>query len=100
MIVGASDNFCDGINNHLPSKFAMKKTCFRGKHFLFFSMAAAEMAPHSILDESIHASFTHDDENDEHRPITDATVTEEEGLVVQIVTKNVSDEEWNVYRTR
>lgn len=66
--------------------------------FLFFSMAAAEMAPHSILDESIHASFTHDDENDEHRPITDATVTEEEGLVVQTGTKNVSDEEWNVYR--
>ena len=65
---------------------------------LFFSMAAAEMAPHSILDESVHTSFTHDGENDEHRPISDATVTEEEGLVVQTGTKTVSNKEWNVYR--
>ena len=65
---------------------------------LFFSMTAAEMAPHSILDESVHTSFTHDDENDEHRPISDATVTEEEGLVVQTGTKTVSNKEWNVYR--
>lgn len=65
--------------------------------FLLFSMAAAEMAPYSILDEPIQTSFTHV-ENDEYRPISDATVTEEEGLVVQTGTKNVSNEEWNVYR--
>ena len=66
--------------------------------FLSFSMAAAEMAPHSTLDKSVQTFFTHDGENDEYRPNSDATITEEEGLVVQTGTKTVSGEEWNVYR--
>lgn len=65
---------------------------------LFFSMACAEMMPHSALDDSFKTSFAHDDENDQHRPITNATVIEDEGLVVQTGTKNVSNEEWNVYQ--
>ena len=66
--------------------------------FLFFATAFFEFSHHPILNESDQISFTHDTEDDDFRPIANATVTEEEGFVVQTGTKTVSNREWNVYQ--
>lgn len=65
---------------------------------LLFSTACSQFSQNSSLDESPQSRFSHDAEDDEFRPVANATVAEEEGAIEQIGTKTVSNTEWNIYR--
>ncbi len=65
---------------------------------LLFSTACSEFSQNSTLDDSHQIRFSHDAQDDEFPPVANATVAEEEGAIVQIGTKTVSNTEWNVYR--
>ena len=65
---------------------------------LLFSTACSEFSQNSSLDESHQIRFSHDAQDDEFRPVANATVSEEEGAIVQTGTKTVSNNEWNEYR--
>ena len=65
---------------------------------LLFSTACSEFSQHSSLNESHQIRFSHDAQDDEFRPVANATVAEEEGAIEQTGTKTVSNTEWNVYK--
>ena len=65
---------------------------------LFFSVSCVETLQDNTLRESNLISHSHDEEDDIARPVANATLTEEDGVIVQTGTKTTSNKEWNVYR--
>jgi len=66
--------------------------------FIFFSVSCVEFPHNQLLVENDQISYSHDEEDDQYRPVANATLTEEEGVIVKTGTKTSSNKEWNVYR--